>query len=54
VELLLFKGANPNGIHGSDVTGHVSLIIILIFIDRLLLSADSDLFKSQDKTTSLG
>ena len=24
VELLLLKGANPNGIYGSDVTGHVS------------------------------
>lgn len=24
VELLLFKGANPNGIQGEDVTGHVS------------------------------
>ena len=24
VELLLSKGANPNGLHGSDITGHVS------------------------------
>lgn len=24
VELLLSKGANPNGIHNQDVTGHVS------------------------------
>ena len=58
VELLLSKGANPNGIQGEDVSGHVRshthTINLTLFLDRLLLPANSPLLLKKDQTVAAG